>query len=284
MIAEERHLDWNSIQILFSRDVNEQITKILDQLPTLDDVLYRKSQPPICLYNYYIVLRDRLGLEMLLDFWLDVTQADLLYKRYIKHIKSSTPSSKQNEQALSSSTEATTLSMSSLPLAQQNPNNILTTLLLSHPRPSTTTNITADGKPRKPLPTREEMIKTIERIYLRYIVPNAEKEIDQLPQPIKDAIGHHFRNYYSTTAERSLASDPTCPDNPIIYVQAKEYVHQLLQSTFIIFLYYKVLMNLTLPQQIGRLACGLFSLFIGFSLEFSLIFLDIRPWQKRLWV
>ncbi|KAI8073584.1 hypothetical protein BDF21DRAFT_343833 [Thamnidium elegans] len=219
-------------------------SSVLDGLPTLDDVLHRQSQPPVCLYNYYIVLRDRLELETLLDFWLDVAQADILYKRYIKYATRRT--------------------------------NILTHMLLLHPRASLATTMhstTTNNSTKKPPPTQLEMIEAVERIYLRYIVPSAEKEICGLPNYIKESID-------STIPIKKKLN----PDNPMIYAQAKNYVHQLLESTFPLFLRYKVFMNLTLPQQIGRLAFGLILLLVGFSLEFSLIFLDIHPWQKRLWV
>ncbi|KAI7899384.1 uncharacterized protein BX663DRAFT_521573 [Cokeromyces recurvatus] len=223
-------------------------------LLTLDDVLHRKSQPPVCLYNFYIVLKDRLGLEILLDFWLDVTQANLLYKRYIK-----SSSRKEMESALLLTTAPS--------LLQQNSNDhLLTTLLLLSDscRP-----VFISKKPRPPPPTQREMIETLEGIYLRYIVPNAEKEIEQLPYSIKEAIRLHFHQL--------------SPEDPIIYDQAKDYVYQLLASTFPLFLRYKLWMNLTLPQQVARLFSGLFCLCIGFSFEFSFIFLDIQPWQKRLW-
>lgn len=247
---------------------------VLDSLPTLDDVLHRQSQPPVCLYNYYIVLRDRLELETLLDFWLDVAQADILYKRYSKYAARRGSTAKfTNQHRLSSPVSI-----------HPRTSDILTHMLLLHPRASLATTMhstTTAGSTKKPPPTQLEMAETIERIYLRYIVPSAEKEINGLPHHIKETIGNHFS---ITIQEDNPIKKKLNPDNPIIYAQAKNYVHQLLQSTFPLFLRYKVFMNLTLPQQIGRLACGLLLLLVGFSLEFTLIFLDVHPWQKRLWV
>ncbi|KAI9340601.1 hypothetical protein BD770DRAFT_372469 [Pilaira anomala] len=254
-------------------------SSILDGLPTLDDVLHRQSQPPVCLYNYYIVLRDRLEMETLLDFWLDVAQADILYKRYIKHAsrRGSTPKFNNNP-SMKPSVDYHRLSQPSSPLSVHNrTSDILTHMLLLHPRaslaPTMNTMTTTNSTNKKPPPTQVEMMETVERIYLRYIVPSAEKELSGLPSYIKESISHHF------TVEIKQKVD-----NPMIYAQAKNYVHQLLESTFPLFLRYKAFMNLTLPQQIGRLGFGLILLLIGFSLEFSLIFLDVRPWQKRLWV
>ncbi|CEP17799.1 hypothetical protein [Parasitella parasitica] len=284
-MATESNLNENDHIHPLSRAANSKIASVLDQLPTLDDVLHRQSQPPVCLYNYYIVLRDRLELEVLLDFWLDVAQADILYKRYIKYASkraSGKFSPKQQHQQL----PKPSISSSIIDYHQRqsnisHSNDVLTHMLLLHPRASLATTMysttTNGSQPKKPPPTQAEMIEAVERIYLRYIVPSAEKEIIQLPATIKESIGHHF--YDSEKAAGSTGH----PENPIIYAQAKEYVHQLLESTFPLFLRYKVFINLTLPQQIGRLACGLVLLLIGFSLEFSLIFLNIHPWQKRLW-
>lgn len=260
-------------------------SSVLDYLPTLDDVLYRHSQPPVCLYNYYIVLRDRLELETLLDFWLDVAQADILYKRYIKYStrKASTTTTNRIQQP-KPSISSSMLTYNALATAQRRSSrtsDILTHMLLLHPRASianTMCSNTTTASNRKPPPTQHEMMETVERIYLRYIVSSAEKELNGLPHHIRESISQYFIHHTLSSTTKEVL------DNPIIFAQAKNYVHQILQSTFPLFLRYKVFMNLTLPQQIGRLALGLIFLLIGFSVEFSLIFLDVHPWQKRLWV
>lgn len=259
--------------------VDHPSPSVLDSLPTLDDVLHRQSQPPVCLYNYYIVLRDRLELETLLDFWLDVAQADILYKRYLKYAARRGSTAKFGQGKIDYNHHRLSSPVSIHPRTS----DILTHMLLLHPRASLATTMnsaTTSASTKKPPPTQLEMAETIERIYLRYIVPSAEKEINGLPNYIRESIGNHF----SITIQEDPIKKKLNPDNPIIYAQAKNYVHQLLESTFPLFLRYKVFMNLTLPQQIGRLACGLLLLLVGFSLEFTLIFLDVHPWQKRLWV
>jgi hypothetical protein len=261
---------------------DEQPPSILDQLPTLDDVLYRHSQPPVCLYNYYIILRDRLEMEQLLDFWLDVAQADILYKRYIKYARKGNRL-QQPKPSISSSMLSYNTVAKRLSHQESRTSDILTRMLLLHPRASLATTMNSAGTSRKPPPTQHEMIEAVERIYLRYIVPSAEKELNGLPASIKEAIASHFV-VGGGAILNSSNKENNAIDNPIIYAQAKVYVHQILQSTFPLFLRYKVFMNLTLPQQIGRLALGLVLLLVGFSLEFSLIFLDIHPWQVRLWV
>lgn len=222
------------------------------QLPTLDEVLRRQSRPPVCLYNYYIVLRDRLNLSILLDFWLDVQQARILHKRYMKYNKL------KNGSNSSSSTNA---SLQPSPTVNS-PHQLIAHYLLSRPFIAST----------HAKPSLAEMTEIIEHIYLRYIVPHAEKELIYLPETIRDDIVRRFDNGGGT-------SNP----DPAVFDEAQAYVHRLLEATFPHFLRYKVLMNLTLQQQLGRIACGLSVLLIGFSVEFSLIFLNIRPWQYRVW-
>ncbi|KAI8059405.1 uncharacterized protein B0P05DRAFT_272109 [Gilbertella persicaria] len=232
---------------------NQQIEAHLDSLPTLSQVLARKSQPPVCLYNYYIVLRDRLALETLLDFWLDVAQAEILYNRYLKHSKRTS----QPKQAFRPISQYTSLAI----------------LAPTEPRVSIATTVST----KKPVPTHADLVEAMERIYARYLIPHAEKEMEQLPFSIKQPIHQYYH--------QCVQDHGDVIDNPsLIYAEAKEYVYQLLQSTFPLFLRYKVLMNMTLPQQIGRVGVGLFVLLFGFSFEFSLIFLDISPWHIRLWV
>ncbi|KAG2220221.1 hypothetical protein INT45_002813 [Circinella minor] len=214
----------------------------LHELPTLEQVLRRQTRPPVCLYNYYIVLRDRLELETLLDFWLDVQQAKVLHKRYLKQ-------QRQFQQQFN--TKSPTASLSLMPSNLSHEQQLTHSLLLASSAPSIVTDT--------------HMTQVIERIYLRYIVPSAEKELFHIPLSMRDDI-----------AEKHLADDPA------VFDQAQKYVYQLLQATWPHFLRYKVLMNLTLHQQLGRMVVGLTSLLVGFSLEFSLIFLNFEPWHYRL--
>ncbi|KAI8338666.1 hypothetical protein BC941DRAFT_501794 [Chlamydoabsidia padenii] len=56
-------------------------------LPTLQQVLSRKTLPPLCLYNYYVVMRDRLHMEQVLDFYLDVQHHEQLWRQYLRSIQ-----------------------------------------------------------------------------------------------------------------------------------------------------------------------------------------------------
>ncbi|KAL7412490.1 RGS domain-containing protein [Mrakia frigida] len=61
---------------------------VRDRLPTLDEVLLRKTRPPVDLFCFYIFLQ-REGNEDSLDFWLDVHQHENLCRAYFKDIRKS---------------------------------------------------------------------------------------------------------------------------------------------------------------------------------------------------
>ncbi|KAG9003022.1 Bud site selection protein, Revert to axial protein 1 [Tulasnella sp. JGI-2019a] len=58
------------------------------RLPTFEEVLYRKTRPPVDLFNFYLFLQ-REGAEDVLDFWLDVQQHENLCRAYFKDIRKS---------------------------------------------------------------------------------------------------------------------------------------------------------------------------------------------------
>ncbi|SAM04597.1 hypothetical protein [Absidia glauca] len=281
------HYHTDSHEFSLTTPTREHIIHLLDQLPTLDEVLQRQSRPPVCLYNYYIVLRDRLHMETLLDFWLDVQQAEVLYRRYLKQqAKKQNSKTNINKSVRRSSPQSPIESISATSFASQP--EMLTHMLLMQPKPfsapkrsttitksitTTSSSSSSSLQSSSPhhYPAQSEMVDTNERIYYRYIVPHAEKELIQLPAALRDKIIHAFNTN-------------TPLDDPKVFQNAKRYVHILLQSSFTLFIRYKVFMNLTLPQQLLRLAAGLFFLLVGFSLEFSLIFLNMVPWSLRLWV
>ncbi|KAG8898137.1 Bud site selection protein, Revert to axial protein 1, partial [Tulasnella sp. 403] len=58
------------------------------RLPTFEEVLYRKTRPPVDLFNFYLFLQ-REGAEDVLDFWLDVQQHENLCRAYFKDVRKS---------------------------------------------------------------------------------------------------------------------------------------------------------------------------------------------------
>jgi len=271
-----------------------------DRLPTLEEVLTRKTLPPVCLYNFYLFMRDREGGAEYLDFWLDVVTHENRCKHFVKDIKRAglevsveypeyaqynqsmwgDKSGKKVARHMSSSSYGTLGSKvdprsadspSPTPSQQHATIDMRSTLTPTPPpeirlRDSTRTTRTGASW-RKPL-TRAEIRQSAERIYYKYIVPGAEKEVI-LPEPIRQRI--------------SYAIEQDLRDDPEIFQEAKHYVFRLMEDeAFPRFLKARAFGNMTTLQTMLRLILGLFFLFVGFSVEFSLIFLDM-PRMLRLW-
>ncbi|WWC87319.1 uncharacterized protein L201_002208 [Kwoniella dendrophila CBS 6074] len=120
---------------------------------------------------------------------------------------------------------------------------------------------------------KQALLDGAERIYLRYLLPGAEREI-YLPPSLRI---HNFPISNDNTGDIS----PLIPD---LYHQQKVYIFKALeQDAFPRFLRAKAFGNLTPLGSFVRLIAGLICLWGGFVLAFSLIFLDWKPRLTRLW-
>lgn len=61
----------------------------LNRLPTLGEVLARKTQSPVDLWSFYLFMKDHEGAIDYLDFWLDVMHHLTLCKHYVKGLRES---------------------------------------------------------------------------------------------------------------------------------------------------------------------------------------------------
>ncbi|KAG1057546.1 hypothetical protein G6F43_000632 [Rhizopus delemar] len=213
-------------------------------LPTLDQVLSRKTLPPICLYNFYIIMRDRLKMEEVLDFYLDLQHHELLWRRYVKTMH-----------------RTGHLSETDLSEGFQSPR------LLSRlsQRPSTLDN--------EKIPSRKDLSDSSQRLILRYLMPSATKEVTQLPIELRQRLCKELEK------EENARDDPLLFSEAKNYVF--EYMQRFAYPKF---LKLKVWGNVTLYQQISRLILGLVSLFAALTTSLSLIFLGYPQWRTRFWV
>ncbi|RKP24388.1 RGS domain-containing protein, partial [Syncephalis pseudoplumigaleata] len=199
--------------------------------PTLREVLSRRSNPPVCLYNYYLYLRDREQTQHYLDFWLDVTAHENRCRIYCKNI-------------IRSSRRMTATST----LTAQNTSAML------HPPP-----LPPPSHPAKKPVSREDIQRSARKIYRRYMVAGARRELhfpESIRHPIVQALEVEHR------------------DDPEVFMEAKEYVFRLMeQCYFPRFIKERSEHNISEKQATFRLVAGLMLLFIGFTVEFSLIFL-----------
>ncbi|CEI99242.1 hypothetical protein RMCBS344292_13334 [Rhizopus microsporus] len=128
-------------------------------LPTLDQVLSRKTLPPVCLYNFYIVMRDRLKMEEILDFYLDLQHHELLWRKYVKAMH-----------------RTGHLSEEDLSEGYQSPRLLSR---LSH---------SPQQEEAEKIPSRKELAESAQRLLLRYLVPSATKEVTQLPPELRASL------------------------------------------------------------------------------------------------
>ncbi|ORX95750.1 G-protein signaling regulator [Basidiobolus meristosporus CBS 931.73] len=267
------------------------------QLPTLDQVLSRKTTPPVCLYNYYLFLRDTHRSVENLDFWLDVVAHENLCKLYCKELLHNLNETQSHGSSLSPpetygtsnscklslqevSNELRYSAISGTSTERRSSSNAKSEDLPDQASSSIGTNPNAPyAKPRaaSSLPLhqtqtkvkREDLRQSAEKIYYKYIVSGAEKELI-LPEMIKYRISHMIE-----VDQR---------DDPEVFLEAKLFVFDYMaQDSFPRFIRARAYSNLVALHAMFRLVLGLFILFIGFTVEFTLIFLDYQPRLTRLW-
>lgn len=139
--------------------------------------------------------------------------------------------------------------------------------------------------PRDSAISRTDLIASAERIYSRYLMPGADKEV-YLPPALRI---HEFPLSSSTLPvmshpdyDREADAQARVPD---MFHAQKEYVYRAMElDTFPRFLRAKAFGNLTPVSALVRLGVGLLALWIALATAFSFIFLDYKPKIKRLWV
>ena len=140
--------------------------------------------------------------------------------------------------------------------------------------------------PRDTAITRTDLIASAERIYARYLMAGAEKEI-YLPNvlrvtnfPISSSQLPHVYNEPNFELEND-----TLARIPDMFHAQKEWVYRAMeQDSFPRFLRSKAFGNLTPISAMIRLVLGLLVMWVALSVSFVFIFLDIQPKSRRLWV
>ncbi|GAA6056961.1 hypothetical protein JCM3770_001987 [Rhodotorula araucariae] len=132
---------------------------------------------------------------------------------------------------------------------------------------------------------RTDLIASAERIYSRYLMPGADKEV-YLPPSLRIT---DFPLSSSTLPavthpdyDREAQAQAQIPD---MFHAQKEFVYRAMeQDSFPRFLRAKAFGNLTPVSGMVRLVVGLFALWAGLATAFAFIFLDAKPKVRRLWV
>lgn len=140
--------------------------------------------------------------------------------------------------------------------------------------------------PRDSAITRTDLVASAERIFGRYLMPGAEKEI-YLPNVLRITAFPISAAQLPQTypqPDYDLESD-TLARVPDMFHSQKEWVYRAMeQDSFPRFLRSKAFGNLTPISAMIRLILGLLLMWVALSTAFSFIFLDVRPKAKRLWV
>jgi hypothetical protein len=276
-----------------------------NRLPTLFEVLSRRTHSPVDLFSFYIYMRDQQRSVDYLDFWLDVAQHMSLCRHYVRELRRSvligTPDNDKDAQSKRSSQilEA----MGDISLAPAGPSHYATekereqnaqmsAYLRDQPaapgsfhndnspassqerrqRASTQLSshrMTTDSNSPAHAVTRDDIRASAEKILYTFLLPGAEREIT-LPGSI--------------TTDITIAIEQDGRDDPEVFDVAKDYVFQAMErDAFPGFLRARALGNLIPPTIMARLIIGLIAMFGGFWTAFVLIFLDTRR-PVRAWV
>ena len=141
--------------------------------------------------------------------------------------------------------------------------------------------------PRTSAISRQDLIASAERIYFRYLSPAAntpgssENHEIYLPPSLRI----HSFPLSSTHEPKSTSEMSIMAQIPDMFHAQKEYVFRAMeQDAFPRFLRAKAFGNLTPVSALVRLVIGLIILWVGLSVGFSLIFLDVHPKSKRFFV
>ncbi|KAK9374145.1 RGS domain-containing protein [Lipomyces chichibuensis] len=282
-------------------------TKRRQRLPTLFEVLNRRTLTPVDLFAFYVFMRDQHRSVDYLDFWLDIAQHMSLCRHYVRQLRRSvlvaTPdlekdSSKHSSQVLEAfklqqhseiangpEQESKRVSMILRSESSASGSKVFpkgNSALRSLERLKQIENVEErhdDDEPTVDSPLAQVNSSTVTRAHIResayrimvtYLVAGAESEL-VLPLPIIRGI--------------TTAIEVDGRDDPEVFDEAKDYVFQAMErEAFPAFLSNKALGNLVPAGALLRLIVGLFSLFAAFWVAFILIFLDWKPKSTRLWL
>ncbi|KAI1119066.1 putative RGS domain protein [Nemania sp. NC0429] len=266
-----------------------------NRLPTLFEVLSRRTRPPVDLLAFYIYMRDQQRSVDYLDFWLDVAQHMSLCRHYVRELRRSvligTPDLENRSRRSSKALEAigdlsAGPSMGTEKEREQNAQ--MSAYLRDQPAPSafqdspqssqerrarastqlSSQAFTTDSNSPENAVARDDIRASAEKILYTFLLPGAEREIILSGSITDDII---------------TAIEQDGRDDPEVFDVAKDYVFQAMErEAFPGFLRARALGNLIPPTIIARLIIGLISMFGGFWTAFVLIFLDASR-STRCW-
>ncbi|RFU78873.1 regulator of g signaling superfamily [Trichoderma arundinaceum] len=266
-----------------------------NRLPTLFEVLSRRTLPPVDLFSFYIYMRDQQRSVDYLDFWLDVAQHMSLCRHYVRELRRSvliaTPDLEKGSKRSSimelGEIDSRAAGPSMYATEKERDQDAQMSAFLredqSHESPQTQSgsnrtkpspqfspsrDVTDSNSPAHTV-ARQDIRASAEKILYTFLMPGAEREIT-LPGSI--------------TQDVTASIEEFGRDDPEVFDVAKDYVFQAMErDAFPGFLRMKALGNLIPPTLVMRLIIGLVAMFGAFWTSFILIFLD-KSRATRCWL
>ncbi|KAF5871915.1 putative rgs domain protein [Botrytis fragariae] len=288
-----------------------------NRLPTLFEVLSRRTLPPVDLFSFYIYMRDQQRSVDYLDFWLDVAQHMSLCRHYVRELRRSvmigTPKGDDAQSKRSSAVLENLGDMSnpagpsmfttekeksqdaqmSAFLREQSDTGEVIAPQGHSPSHSLGSNVSGHNlgnmsseRPRpsfmsSPMDLTSDSNSPAHTVARADIRASAEKILYTflLPGAEREIILPH-----AITQDITISIEERGRDDPEVFDAAKDYVFQAMErDAFPGFLRMKALGNLVPPSMMLRLIVGLLSMFAAFWVGFILIFLNY-PHHTRVWL
>jgi len=282
-----------------------------NRLPTLFEVLSRRTTAPVDLFSFYIYMRDQQRSVDYLDFWLDVSQHMSLCRHYVRELRRSvlidTPENEKNDSKRASSNYGDVPGASTIagpskekPSPEQRVSAFLRSTDNGRRASLSRTNDSFDSSERPPRPTflasTSGSPQTTDSSPGNAQTSSGSPQHTVSRQDIRASAEKILYTYLLPGSEREIilpqgilnaiisAIEEQGRDDPEVFDAAKDYVFQAMErDAFPGFLRSKALGNTVPPSLTARLVIGLLAIFGGFWTAFILIFLD-RPRTTRCWV
>ncbi|KAK6612589.1 rgs domain protein [Botrytis cinerea] len=261
-----------------------------NRLPTLFEVLSRRTLPPVDLFSFYIYMRDQQRSVDYLDFWLDVAQHMSLCRHYVRELRRSvmigTPKgddaqSKRSSAALENIGDVTSAAGPSMFTTEKEKNQDAQMSAFLREQSDTGEVIAPQGhSPSHSLGSNVSghNIGTMSSERPR---PSFMSSPMDLTSDSNSPAHTVARADIRASAEKILytfllpGAEQRGRDDPEVFDAAKDYVFQAMErDAFPGFLRMKALGNLVPPSMMLRLIVGLLSMFAAFWVGFILIFLN----------
>ncbi|KAJ5532779.1 uncharacterized protein N7503_002104 [Penicillium pulvis] len=284
-----------------------------NRLPTLFEVLSRRTLAPVDLFSFYIYMRDQQRSVDYLDFWLDVSQHMSLCRHYVRELRRSvlvaTPDMERADSKRSSAMLENLENLGDIPLVEAGPSRLAGNEKERDADHRLSAFLRSEGHTSSHSPQNS--------IGSESVYPTRTESPDQQPRPSSgthnggdsNSPGHTVaRNDIRASAEKILYTyllpgsereivlpetmvstiinliEDDGRDDPQVFDPAKDYVFQAMErDAFPGFLQAKALGNLVPLSIILRLAFALISFGGGFWGAFYVV-LRNKPRHIRCWV